>query len=55
MDDIRAMIQDELRQALTELLPPPTAAPAPIMVIPPAATNLPVEDALPANNDNIGG
>ena len=30
MDDIRAIIQDELRQALTRLMPPPPAAAIPI-------------------------
>ena len=55
MDDMRAMMQDELRQALSGLLPPPAATitpavePAPI-IISPTATNPPVEDAPPANN-----
>ena len=50
MDDIKAMMQEELRQALSGLMPPPapTAAIAPI-------ANPPVMDALPANNDNAGG
>ena len=42
MDDIRAMIQDELRQALTWLMPPPPAAAIPITpTIPSAADALP--------------
>ena len=65
MDDMRAMMQDELRQALAGLLPPlaaaPAPAPAPIVapipttVIPPVAANSPAVDAPPANNDNTGG
>ena len=55
MDDMRAMIQDELRQALAGLLPPPATAPASAAIIPPATVNPPIEDAPPANNDNIGG
>ena len=54
MDDIKAMMQDELRQALAGLMPPPTAAPAPAAVTPVAA-NPPIMDAPPANNDNAGG
>ena len=42
MDDIRAMIQDELRQALTGLMPPPLAATIPIdPTIPYVANALP--------------
>ena len=48
MDDMRAMMQDELRQALAGLLPPPAA-------VAPAAANPSVVDAQPANNDNAGG
>ena len=55
MDDMRAMIQDELRQALAGLLPPLAVIPAPAAAIPPTAVNPPIEDAPPANNDNIGG
>ena len=56
LDDMKAMMQDELRQALVGLMPPP----APIAANPPAATvalsvNPPVVDAPPANNDNVGG
>ena len=43
MDDMRAMMQDELRQALFGLLPPPAAA------------NPPIVDAPPVNHDNAGG
>ena len=52
MDDMRAMMQNELRQALTGLLPPPTPA---TVVIPPVAANPPVVNAPPDNNDNAGG
>ena len=59
MDDMKAMIQNELRQALAKLMPPPAAAHAPSAVIPPAAVapiaNPPIVDAPPANNDNAGG
>ena len=55
MDDMKAMIQDELRQALARLMPPP----APAAAIPPVAVapiaNPPIMDAPPANNDNAGG
>ena len=56
MDDMKAMMQEELRQALAGLMPPqaPTTAVAPV-AIPPVATNPPVKDAPPANNDNAGG
>ena len=50
MDDMKAMMQEELRQALAGLMPPP----APAAVIAPAANPL-VVDAPPANNDNVGG
>ena len=43
MDDMRAMMQDKLRQALAGLLPPP------------AAVNPPVVDAQPVNHENAGG
>ena len=39
MDDIRAMIQDELRQALTGLMPPPPAAVIPIAPIIPSVVD----------------
>ena len=50
MDDMKAMMQEELRQALAGLMPPP----APAAAIPPA-TNSPVVNAPPANNNNVGG
>ena len=48
MDDMRAMMQNELRQALSGLLPPPTTAI-------PVVTNPPIVDAPPTNHDNAGG
>ena len=48
MDDMRAMMKDELRQALAGLLPPPA-------VVAPAAANPPAVDAQPINHDNAGG
>ena len=47
---MKAMMQNELRQALAELMPPlaPAAAITPI-------TNPSVVDALLANNNNVGG
>ena len=55
LDDMKAMIQDELRKALAGLMPPL----APATAIPPAAValvaNPPIVDAPPANNDNSGG
>ena len=56
MDDMKAMMQEELRQALAGLMPPP----APAVVIPPTdvapvAANPPIMDAPPANNNNAGG
>ena len=45
MDDMKVMMQDELRQALAGLMPPPA----------PAAANPPAVDAPPANNDNAEG
>ena len=55
MDDIKAMMQDELRQALARLIPPPAPAAAnPPAAVAPAA-NPPTVDAPPANNDNAGG
>ena len=60
MDDMKAMMQNELRQALTGLMPPPTAIPAlgaaiPPTVVAPITVNLLVVDALPTNHDNTGG
>lgn len=52
MDDMSTMMQDELRQTLAGLMPPPATAPAPVAAMPPAATNPPVMDA-PV--DNAGG
>ena len=40
MDDIRAMIQDELRQALTGLMPPPPATAIPITPTIPSTANV---------------
>ena len=55
MDDIKVMMQNKLRQALAELMPPL----APAATIPPAAVapvaNPPIVDAPSANNNNIGG
>ena len=55
MDDIKAMMQEELRQALAGLMPPLALAAAipPVAVVP--IVNPPVVDALPANNNNTGG
>ena len=54
MDDMKAMMQNELRQALTGLMPPlaPAAAILPAAVAPIA--NPPVMDAPPINNNNAG-
>ena len=49
MDDMRAIMQDELRQALAGLMPSPVAAPAA------AAANPLIMDASPTNNNNDGG
>ena len=57
MDDMKAMMQEELRQALAGLMPAPAVAanlPAPVAIAPIVA-NPPVVDAPPANNDNTGG
>ena len=55
MDDMKAMMQNELRQALAELMPPL----APATAIPPTAVapiaNPLVMDAPPTNNNNVGG
>ena len=55
MDDMKAMMKNDLRQALAELMPPlaPTAAIPPAAVAPIA--NPPVVDAPPVNNNNAGG
>ena len=56
MDDMKVMMQDELRQALAGLMPPsaPIAANPPAAIVAPAV-NPPAVDAPPANNDNAGG
>ena len=55
MDDIKAMMQNELRQALAGLIP----SPAPAAAIPSAAVTLianpPIMDAPPIDNNNAGG
>ena len=55
MDDIKAMMQEELRQALVGLIPPlaPAAAIPPNVVAPIA--NPPIMDVPPANNNNARG
>ena len=55
MDDMKAMMQNEPRQALAELMPPlaPATAIPPVVVVPIA--NPPVVDAPPVNNNNAGG
>ena len=52
MDDMKAMMQDELRQALAGLMPPPAPATAnpPVAVVAPTV-NPPAVDAPPANNN----
>ena len=66
MDDMKAMMQEELRQTLVGLVPPPapTAANPPAVIIPainppvvdaPPVVNPPFVDAPPTNNDNAGG
>ena len=55
MDDVKAIMQDELRQALVGLMPPlaPSAAILPTAVA--LVANPPAVDAPLANNDNAGG
>ena len=59
MDDIKAIMQEELRQALAGLMPPPAPAAAANLPEPAAAAlvavNPPIVDTPPANNDNVGG
>ena len=56
MDDMKAMMQDELRQALAGLMPSPApAATIPPTAVAPIAANPPIVDAPPANNDNAEG
>ena len=54
MDEMKAMMQNELRQALAGLMPPPAPAAIPPTAVAPVA-NPPVVDAPPANNNNAGG
>ena len=55
IDNIKAMMQNKLRQALVELMPPL----APATTIPPTVVapiaNPPIVDALSINNNNAGG
>ena len=54
MDDMKAMMQNELRQALVGPMPPPApAATIPPTVVAPVA-NPPAMDAPPTNNNNAG-
>ena len=55
IDDMKAMMQDELRQALVRLMPPPAPAAAilPVAVVPVA--NPPIVDGPPASHDNTRG
>ena len=61
MDDMKAIMQEELRQALAGLMPPltPVAANPPIAAVTPAtispAANPLAVDVPSANNDNAGG
>ena len=55
MDDMKAMMQEELRQVLAGLMSPPTPTAAANLPAPTAAANPPAGDAPPANNDNAGG
>ena len=56
MGDMKAMMQEELRQALAGLMPPPAPAAVnlPTAVVAPIV-NPPVVDAPPANNNNARG
>ena len=55
MDDMKAMMQNELRQALAGLMPPLVPATAiPATVVAPIA-NPPIMDAPPTNNNNDRG
>ena len=53
IDDMKVMMQNELRQALAELMPP--LAPAAILPAVAPVANLPVMNAPPTNNNNAGG
>ena len=53
MNDMKAMMQNKMRQALAELTPAPAVAILPTVVAPIA--NPPVVDAPPVNNNNAGG
>ena len=48
MDDMKVMMQNKLRQALAELMPPLALAAIPV-------ANPPIVDAPPANNNNARG
>ena len=54
VDDMKAMMQNELRQALARLMPPLAS----VAAIPPTAVapiaNPPIVDAPPLNNNNAG-
>ena len=50
MDEMKAMMQNELRKALAGLMPPPAPAAAIAPVVNPH-----IMDAPPANNNNAGG
>ena len=51
VDDMKAMMQEELRQVLTGLMPLSASTTA----IPPVIANPPIMDAPPDNHDNTGG
>ena len=53
MDDMKAMMQNKLRQAFAELMPAPAATISPATIAPIA--NPPVVDAPSTNNNNAGG
>ena len=55
MEDMKAMMQNDLRRALAGLMPPlaPAAAIPPATVAPVA--NPPIVNSLPVNNNNAGG
>ena len=54
MDDMKAMMQEELRQALAGLMLPLAPAATILTAATVPATNLPIVDAPPANNNNAG-
>ena len=55
MDDMKVMMQNELRQALVGLMPPPAPIAIASTVAIPLAANPPIVNAPPANNNNTGG